>query len=472
MIHEQAKPIARADRAVWYPGLLHIVLVVVSAGALVAGALHPQFVMGAERFQKMPADWAPSPVMVVLCIAGVLALAVVPWRPIVGLLVYVPLAYAFPRVAYEFEFFLRWHVTEVIAGVTAYGYCVWLIHSGKKPAWAGRRLTWFVVALTLWIALTTVAAIIRGDYAPALNHHPVLMVNSLLLFVLAAECLTTVRHWSLLCFALALTLCMRGLLAPQWIRGNGDMGVLLAMSIPLTFLTVVISKPWPARGLASVAAVIQCALLYATVNRGGAVATVAGLVSVWLMCRWKLRWFLLISAAFCLVAIPLARTQYWHRFESIWKGGSGRGTVDSRLDLWQGGWRMALAYPIFGVGLGNFEHRVAAYTPRGRADSPHNNVVGMLAETGFAGAVMYLATFVGAIGLAVRTAGRSTDVRLRWIGMFLVASLVAYVVGGMFMTRHTMELAYLLAGAALAISNPLAQHVADPDHSEHLSQSI
>ena len=120
-------------------------------------------------------------------------------------------------------------------------------------------------------------------------------------------------------------------------------------------------------------------------------------------------------------------------------------------------WRMSLAHPVFGVGLSNCEHRVAEYTASGRGDSPHNNVLGMLAETGFVGAALYVALFVYAIGLAVWIAHQSDDSRTRWISILLAASLVGYLVGGMFMTRHTFPLAYLLAGGTLAISSPPTQ---------------
>ena len=112
---------------------------------------------------------------------------------------------------------------------------------------------------------------------------------------------------------------------------------------------------------------------------------------------------------------------------------------------------MALEYPAYGVGMGNFENRVGEYTPSGRDDSPHNNIIGTLAETGFTGALLYLTLFISAIFMAAFASKHSSEPELREISVFLAASLVAYFTGGMFMTRHTMTLAYLLAGGALAV---------------------
>jgi O-antigen ligase len=186
--------------------------------------------------------------------------------------------------------------------------------------------------------------------------------------------------------------------------------------------------------------------------RGGAVAMVAAGVTVWMLCRCKIKALLLVSSVLILAGVMFIGTDYWQKFADIWQDGPWKSTVDSRLDLWEGGWRMALEYPVVGVGLGNFEHRVGEYTPSGKDDSPHNNVVAFLAETGFVGAVLYVTVFASALCLGTIAARDTTDPRRRWFATFLVASLVAYLVGGMFMTRHTMPLAYLLAGSALAVS--------------------
>ncbi len=429
----------------------HALAVFASLVALGAMALQSRWVMPAELFPTLPADWVPSATLVGLSLLGLLALVFAPRWPAVGLIVVVVLAYAFPRVEYQFRFFLRWHILEVVSVLSALGYGVWLFREHRNPAWFGHRFIWLHLALMVWIAFTTVIAAARGNYNPATNHHPILMFNALVMFILAAEFFRAPRDQVLLVAALALTLCLRGLLAPQWIKGNGDLGVLLSMSIPLTIAGAFAVRQIIWRGLFVLALVVQGILLFYTINRGGAVAIVAAGVSVWLLCRRKLKVLLLALPLILLAGTLFMGTAYWQKFADIWQDGYWKRTVDSRIDLLEGGWMMALGNPVFGVGMGNFEHRVGEYTPSGKDNSPHNNIVGMLAETGFPGAVLYLTFFVSAIYLAGVTARRSTDMRLRGFAMLLAGSLVAYLAGGMFMTRHTLTLAYLLAGGALAV---------------------
>lgn len=439
------------NRARWLE-VGHVLAVLTSAAVLFAIALQPRWVMPAELFPKLPAGWLPSMMLTGLSCLGLLTLVIAPRWPAIGLLVFVILAYAFPRVGYDFNFFLRWHILEFVSVLSALGYCVWLLRKRRWPVWFDFRSLWLILFLMAWVAITTVVAAVRGNYSPAANHHPILMLNALVMFILAVEFFRVPRDRAMFVAVLALTLCLRGFLAPQWVKGNGDLGVLLAMSIPLTTSGILsVSRPiW--RGLFVLATVAQGVLLFRTNNRGGALAIVAAVVSIWLMSRHRLKLFLLTLPVLFLAGVLFISTPYWQKFEDIWQDGYWKKTVDSRIGLWGGGWRLALDSPVFGVGMGNFEHRVGKYTSSGKGDSPHNNIVGMLAETGFPGVLLYLAFFVCAICLAAVTARRSADSRLRRFAVFLAASIVAYFVGGMFMTRHTMTLAYLLAGGALAVS--------------------
>jgi len=400
----------------------------------------------------MPTDWAPSIFEVRLSVLGVLILVISPWRPIIGLLVFIVLGYGFPRVGYNFTFFLRWHVLEIVSILSALGYGIWCYDKKIRPVWIGNGCTLLFLSLLAWILITTIIAVVHGNYIPAANHHPVLMLNALVMFALAAEFFKTTVNQSLISGTLALTLCLRCLLAPQWITGNGDLGVLLSISIPLTLGCAVTIRPYALSSLFVLLLVIQGVLLFITMNRGGLVAIIMASLTVWLLCRSRLRNFLIALLVLIFVGTLFIRTAYWKKFADIWQDGYWKKTVDSRINLWEGGWRMALDYPVFGVGLGNFEHRVGGYTKNGKSDSPHNNIIGFLTETGFTGAVLYLAFFLRAICMAALASHRIPPTKSGRFAVFLAAALMSYLVGGMFLTRHTMTLAYLLAGGALAVS--------------------
>ncbi len=449
------KPITLIDKdrpqATWIL-VVHVLAVAFSIVALFTLTLQPQWVMPPALFTKLPSNWTPSVTMVSVSLLGVAALVIAPWWPAVGMFVFISLAYTFPRTGYQFNFFLHWHILEFVSFLTALGYSIWLSKKGRRPVWLGHPHFLLQSSLMIWIVISTAVAAARGNYNPAVNHNPILMFNAFVMFILAAEFLSTPRNLKLLAITLAITLCLRGLLAPQWVKGNGDLGVLLSMSIPLTIAGVISfgSSLW--RILFTLLTFLQCMLLYRTTNRGGAVAIITAFLFVWLLRYRKLKRLLLILPILLLLVSMPTGSAYWQKFTDIWQNGYWKKTVDSRIDLWEGGWKMALDYPIYGVGMGNFENRVGKYTTSGKDDSPHNNIVGALAETGFVGALLYLAFFISAIYLAAVSGIRSTDPRLRKFTIFLAASLVAYFIAGMFMTRHTLTLAYLLAGGALAVS--------------------
>ena len=451
----------------WRLGLLcHFALVAALFLGLSWGATHPAFVLGSERFAKLPAEWEPSPPMIMVSLAGVALMAFAPWRPVLGLMVFVAVGYGFPRRG-SFEFFCRWHVLEAIAILAVSAMLLWKARVKSLDTAAGsdpRRIAGEVErrpsplllimgGLVGWVLLTSSIAWAGGNYQPAYNHHPVHMIDGLLLMIVAANCLRSSVSWWWLSMTVAVTLCLRTGLAPQYLRLNGDLGILLSMGVTLAALATMAVRHWLPQMFALAAIGIQVWALYKTENRGGAVALAAATTMTWLACRRKMRVLAIAVPMLFLVGNLFVQTGYWNRIESIWAGGPGRASVDSRFLIYEAGWKMALDNPIFGVGLGNFEPRMAAYSRNGKSDSPHNHVIAMLAETGFLGAVLFLTLFVYAMVVAFVTARRLPPGPEHWTAALLAGALVAYFVGGMFMTRHTFWLAYLLVGGAAAMSS-------------------
>jgi putative inorganic carbon (hco3(-)) transporter len=104
--------------------------------------------------------------------------------------------------------------------------------------------------------------------------------------------------------------------------------------------------------------------------------------------------------------------------ERLSNTGDDRGS--GRVDIWQIGWRMVEANPLNGVGLGNFRSSLGDYLVQPGLirrsdlilDEPkvaHNIYLGVLAETGAVGLILFTGIIVFALGCAL-TAARTFEI--------------------------------------------------------------
>ena len=76
----------------------------------------------------------------------------------------------------------------------------------------------------------------------------------------------------------------------------------------------------------------------------------------------------------------------------------GMAGLELRLDQYRGGLRAFAEHPVFGVGAGNFQYVSTEYGPEAiRKMSVHNIYIGLLAETGLPGFVLYVGAIVGVL---------------------------------------------------------------------------
>lgn len=123
--------------------------------------------------------------------------------------------------------------------------------------------------------------------------------------------------------------------------------------------------------------------------------------------------------------------------------------IVERMAHWQAGWRMFSAYPLFGVGAGNFNEAYADFFVAPWAISQghaHNYYIHSLAETGIFGLVSYLLL----IGVMVREAlrARRTLHGTVWGAAAVgVCGIMAAVAGhNVFENLHVLNLGIQLSG--------------------------
>ncbi|WP_051914533.1 O-antigen ligase family protein [Thermorudis peleae] len=115
-----------------------------------------------------------------------------------------------------------------------------------------------------------------------------------------------------------------------------------------------------------------------------------------------------------------------------------------RMDHWQAGIAMFLAYPWSGVGVGNFNVRFPDFSPhpgfRISQGHAHNYYIHAAAETGLPGLLAYLALLVVALGTIRRAIRHSPTALGRALGLGALAATVALMTHNVVEDLHALNL--------------------------------
>lgn len=217
--------------------------------------------------------------------------------------------------------------------------------------------------------------------------------------------------------------------------GAADPNILAAGLIPaIAFSATLIgmTRRLLPRAILVLAIGVLTAGLAATQSRGGALAAAVAAVAAFVIYKRHRPQMLAVFGvvASCGFLWSAANPGAWERLTSYDDGGAGR------ADLWQVGWRMAGDHPMTGVGLGNFTARASEYVnqPGGltyveliveRPHTLHNLYLGLLAETGVLGLLLFLV-----VAGACLNAARLAAARFEAIGEPVLASVSRAVMVG------------------------------------------
>jgi len=202
-----------------------------------------------------------------------------------------------------------------------------------------------------------------------------------------------------------------------------DLGLMLALSIPMTFYLLVRRKQSPALSLLRWIQFVLCvAAVLLTGSRGGLLATLAALVAFPLTYRYLPRWQKGIAIAACVGAVAcgvfLVPPDTWQRFFNLGTEIS-KGTMTHRTQIWVASVDVFRDHPILGVG--SAAHPMAIVGILARPLVAHNTFLSVLVELGIPGELL----LVGLLGAAFYCAWRMRGLeRILW-----VVSLATWCVG-------------------------------------------
>jgi O-antigen ligase len=176
-------------------------------------------------------------------------------------------------------------------------------------------------------------------------------------------------------------------------------GMIIAICIPLGFYLYPRSRKRGRFVLLSLIGVFLVAEAL-TYSRGGFLAMLLSLVLSLLFVIHSHRVRLIIWVSLLLLALGIAMpASYWDRMGSIlpsMRGGTD--TVGQRYEFWEISLKMIRDHPLLGVGAGNYTVLFARYSGiislRRGAAVAHNSFLGVTAEQGIPGGLLFLSLFV------------------------------------------------------------------------------
>jgi O-antigen ligase len=245
-----------------------------------------------------------------------------------------------------------------------------------------------------------------------------------------------------------------------------DLGLVVVVGIPLTLLTLTTSGR-----LGKYVSLATLGAIGATIARTGSRGAFVGLVVVGFMLLvwlrqfklWKRLMFVGVTGAAIAVAAPAG---YWQQMQTIlnpeqdynWNAKNGRREIALRA------WGYFKAYPIFGLGINNFQMAEGTISPLAenylegmpgiKWSAAHNSFIQVGTEMGPAGLVLWSALILGGI-IGMRRLRRRLpkqwakgDREQRFIyasTLYLPVALAGFAVSAAFVSFAYLDPIYLLA---------------------------
>jgi probable O-glycosylation ligase (exosortase A-associated) len=273
----------------------------------------------------------------------------------------------------------------------------------------------------------------------------------------------------------AVVLSRFGVGGAQWRLGMleyydaNDFATLAVIAVPLGVYFTVRPRPlW--RRLVSAAAVVCLVVAFVWAgSRGGLLALLA--MGGFLLLRYRaihVRWRIVTAVLITLVFTGTASDAYWEKMRTILqpKDDYNLTTEEGRIPVWKRGVGYMLQRPLLGVGAGNFSTAEGTISPVARASVmrgvkwsvAHNSYVQVGAELGVPGLILFLLMLSSAfrtlravqrVGLPSHPGERSPPPAQ--LAQALAAALIAYMVGGFFLSLAYRDLLYVLLALAVGL---------------------
>ena len=396
------------------------------------------------------------------------SLPVIVFRPFIGLLVYGWLSFMRPQdMAWATRGMplSQWVAIAMLAGL--------VLTLGRERWLTIKAQTVLLMMLAGWISLS-VAQAVKPDVAEEMYGY---YWKTILIALLTTGLVTSRHRFRIL--VLLIVGCIGFLGAKRGLFGllrggvrfhdgpggfmadNNTFALVLNMILPLLVAVVLTDKEKWIKVAAGITAVLCTITILFTFSRGGLLTLCVVVPAI----IWRSRHRLVVTG---LIGLGLAGflfftsenfTQAYVERASTTLDYQEDRSAQGRLDAWKTSWRVFLDYPVFGVGPNNLQvvHRTYSPDPE-RFRVSHNVVLQILAECGLPAVLLFLACLATAFFSLNRLRKRT---ELEWVEIYarmMQISIVAYIIGSMFLNTAYFELIYQLV--ALSVSLEVAARAA------------
>jgi probable O-glycosylation ligase (exosortase A-associated) len=199
-----------------------------------------------------------------------------------------------------------------------------------------------------------------------------------------------------------------------------------------------------------------------TYSRGGFLASLGLGLAYLVRSHKRVPALVAIVLAVALIA-PALPAAFWERMSTIndtqEDPGSADASIRGRLHFWRVAVSMANDRPFTGVGHNAFNAHYDAYDDSGgefgTARSVHSSWFAVLAEQGYMGLALYVAVFLLALRSCARARGAGRlgpeHADLKQFGFAIESGLIAFIIGGSFVTLQYAELFWHVIGLSMAL---------------------
>jgi probable O-glycosylation ligase (exosortase A-associated) len=260
---------------------------------------------------------------------------------------------------------------------------------------------------------------------------------------------------------------------------NNGAGLLMAMAIPFAYCFALRGvgrwNIWT-RIAAVVLGMLLVHSLLLTYSRGAMLSAVIGVA--WLLLHHRPRWQIGGMAGLIIVGVLLLAGPEIRREFMSTKDYQQDKSAHSRLDSWAAAWDMAWDYPLLGTGVRNSNHFSQNYGADHQNRTIHNQYLQIAADSGVPAAILYVA-MLGAALYNLTRARRACLAHLQQSSdaddgseedtgellhaekliLAVQASILIFVVDGMFLSLETFELPWLLLVLAGVMPVAVQKHL-------------
>jgi putative inorganic carbon (hco3(-)) transporter len=343
---------------------------------------------------------------------------------------------------------LRYSYT--LAGATVLGALL----NRDKLSWGGQFLVAQEKLILAFLGLVWLLALLsEPTQAYTVVDHPSVKLTKVVIFVmLLTHVVTTIKTLDAVLWIVVVSAFVLGLEAyetplsafysgrlenvggPDFHEANA-LAAYLAAVLPLVGIQFLRSR-WPGKLLCLAAGAFILNAVVLARSRGAVIGLAAGAVVGILLCPRSHRLRITVCVVLGVAALfYLGDAGFWMRTGTIAAENRDR-SAESRLEIWQGGFRMACENPQ-GVGPGNFQQSIGSYAPMHADRDAHSTLVRTLAELGFLGLAILAALVANAVLILLRS-GRQIENLVaegckesQYLAFGLLVSLTVFLTSGL-----------------------------------------